>query len=244
MNETDAALVREIAPTGRLRAALNMGNPVLAHSHTAHERPAGVTIDLARAFGEQLGVPVELREYVSAGDAGAAVAAGEADVGFMAVDPKRAETLHFTAPYVSIDGCYLARADSPLRHESDVDRRGTKVVIGRGSAYGLFLARHLQAATLVEVPTSEEVADAMLADASIDVAAGVRQQLVADAKRLPGLRVLDGAYMTIMQAMCMARSRSPQARQLLDAFLAQQRAAGAIAQALARHGIEGATVLS
>lgn len=243
MKKPDPSLVREIAPTGRLRAALNMGNPVLAHSNTASERPAGVTIDLARAFGQLLGVEADLQEYASAGESGAAVARGDADIGFMAVDPKRAETLHFTAPYVSIDGCYLVRAGSPLRHEREVDRAGTKVVIGKGSAYGLFLARHLKAATLVEVPTSEEVANAMLADASIGVAAGVRQQLVADTKRLPDLRLLEGAYMTIMQAMCMARTRGPQAQQLLDDFLAGQRAAGAIVQALQRHGIEGATVL-
>jgi polar amino acid transport system substrate-binding protein len=241
--QPDPSLVREFAPTGRLRAALNMGNPVLAHSHTAQERPAGVTIDLSRAFAELLGVEVELLPFATAGDSGAALASGQADIGFMAVDPKRAETLHFTAPYVSIDGCYLVRADSPLRHESEVDRAGTKVVIGTGSAYGLFLARHLKAATLVEVPTSEEVPDALAADPELDVAAGVRQQLVADARRLPGVRLLEGSFMTILQAMAMPRARSAQAVQLLDDFLAQKRQAGFITQALARHGIEGATVL-
>ena len=108
----DPALIREIAPTGRLRASLNMGNPVLAHSRTAAERPAGVTIDLARSFAALLGVEVQFLEFDTPGKSGAAVAGGEADIGFLAVDPKRAEGLHFTAPYVQIDGCYLVRADS------------------------------------------------------------------------------------------------------------------------------------
>lgn len=238
----DPALIREIAPTGRLRAALNMGNPVLAHSRTASEKPAGVTIDLARRFAALLGVEVQFLEFDTPGKSGAAVAAGEADIGFLAVDPKRAEGLHFSAPYVQIDGCYLVRADSPLQHNDEVDRPGTRVVAGVGSAYALFLARHLQHARLVEVQTSEGVVDAFAADPSVDVAAGVRQQLMADARRVPGMRLLPGAFMTIQQAMALPRGRSAEAARLLELFIGEQRQSGFVQQALQRHGIEGATV--
>ncbi|HMA09461.1 MAG TPA: transporter substrate-binding domain-containing protein, partial [Ramlibacter sp.] len=121
----DTSLVREFAPTGRLRVALNMGNPVLAHSKTARERPAGVTIDLARAFASMLGVEVSFQEYDSAALSGAALADGLADVAFLAIDPKRAERIHFTSPYVEIEGCYLVRNDSALRDNSGVDQPGT-----------------------------------------------------------------------------------------------------------------------
>ncbi len=241
--QIDDSLIREFAPTGGLRAALNLGNPVLAQSQTCADKPAGVTIDLARKLAGLLGVDVQLQEYASAGLAGAALAAGQADVGFMAVDPKRAETLHFTAPYVQIEGCYAVRTDSPLQHNEEVDRPGIRVVVGTGSAYGLFLARHLKQAQLAEVPTSEEVADALVADPELDVAAGVRQQLVADLRRLPGLRLLPGAFMTIQQCMAMPRERSTEARRMLELFMGEQRASGFIAQALQRHGIEGVTAL-
>jgi len=241
--QPDPNLVREFAPTGRLRAALNLGNAVLAHSRTAAERPAGVTIDLAQRLAALLGVPAQLLQFDTAAKAGAALAAGEADIGFMAIDPKRAEAIHFTAPYVQIEGCYLVREGSPLRDNEEVDRPGTRVVAGEGSAYELFLSRQLRHAGLVKVATSEAVVDALAADPAIEVAAGVRQQLEADARRLGGLRLLPGRFMVIEQAMAMPRGRSAAARELLESFLAQQRRAGFVREALQRHGIEGATPL-
>jgi len=237
------SIVREFTPSGRLRAALNLGNAVLAHSHTASERPAGVTIDLARRFAALLGVEAELLEFDTAAKAGAAVAASQADIGFMAIDPKRAESVRFTTPYVHIEGCYLVRSDSALRSNDEVDRPGTRVVVGDGSAYHLFLARHLQQAGIVTVATSEEVVDTFLRDASLQVAAGVRQQLEADARRTGGVRLLPGRFMVIEQAMAMPRGRSAQAEQLLESFIAEQRRSGFVRDALQRHGIEGATAL-
>ena len=243
MQRPDPTLVRELAPTGGLRVALNMGNPVLAASRTSSERPAGVTIDLARAFAQLLGVDVRFLQCESAGVAGAAIAGGEADVGFMAIDPKRAETLHFTAPYVQIEGCHAVRIDSPLQTNEQVDDPNVRVVIGTGSAYGLFLQRTLQRAQIVQVPTSEEVVDRMLADETLHVAAGVRQQLLADLQRVPGLRLLPGAFMTIAQAMAVPRRCSGEALRVAETFMGEQRASGFIAAALQRHGIEGVTVL-
>ena len=159
----DLSLTREFAPTGRLRVALNMGNAVLAHSKTARERPAGVTIDLARAFAGLLGVEVSFQEYASAAHSGGALADGLADVGFLAIDPKRAERIHFTPPYVEIEGCYLVRTDSALQDNAAVDQPGTVLVVGDGSAYELFLSRTLKHARLIKVPTSEEVVQEMLA---------------------------------------------------------------------------------
>jgi len=239
----DDSVRRALAGTGRLRAALNLGNPVLASSRTAPERPAGVTVDLARACAAELGVEVELLSFEAAAPAAAALAAGQADIGFMAIDPQRAQTLAFTEAYVEIEGCYLVREDSALRANEEVDRAGHRVLIGRGSAYGLFLARHLQHAALVEVPTSEEVPAALRADPTLDVAAGVRQQLEADARRLGGVRLLPGRFMVIRQAMALPRARGEPARAWLEDFIARHRASGFVREALARHGIEGATAL-
>jgi len=239
----EPSVIREFTPTGRLRAALNLGNAVLAHSRTAAERPAGVTIDLARRFAALLGVEAHLLQFETAAASGAAVAAGEADIGFMAIDPKRAERIHFTSPYVQIEGCYLVRDGSPLRANEEVDRAGTRIVVGDGSAYQLFLSRTLQQATLIKVATSEAVVDAFLADSQAQAAAGVRQQLEADARRAGGVRLLPGRFMVIEQAMAMPRGRSAQARQVLESFIAGQRRSGFVREALQRHGIEGATAL-
>ena len=236
-----ANLVKEFAPTGRLRASLNMGNPVLAHSHTASEKPAGVTIDLSREFARELGVAVDFLQFDTAAKSVAALAAGDADIGFMAIDPLRAETTHFTPAYVQIEGYYLVREDSPIRTNAEVDRDGIRIVVGAGSAYGLYLQRHIQHATLVPVPTSEAVVDAMLQD-GLDVSAGVKQGLEADARRIGGLRLLGERFMVINQAMAMPKTRSAAAAAFLDDFVARMKRSGFVAASLARHAIVGAAV--
>ena len=237
----DPAVIRELAPTGVLRAALNLGNAVLAHSRTSTERPAGVTIDLARELGRRLGLAVTFSEFDKPGKALAAVSGEQADIGFLAVDPERAQGVSFTSPYVQIEGSYLVPEDSPIRRNEEVDAPGMRVVVGSSSAYELFLKRHLQHAELVRVDKSGLVVDAML-EQGHPVAAGVRQQLEKDAARVGGVRVLDGRFMVIEQAMVQPRSRSAAARELLSAFVQDMKRSGFVAAALARHGITGAKV--
>jgi polar amino acid transport system substrate-binding protein len=236
-----SSLVRQFAPTGVLRASLNMGNPVLAHSRTATEKPAGVSIDLARELARELGVQAGFLQFENAARSVDALAAGSADVGFMAIDPLRANSIQFTAAYVQIEGAYLVPQDSPLTANEQVDQSGTTIVVGAGSAYALYLKRALQHATMLEVPTSEAVVDAMLAGGQ-PVAAGVRQQLESDAKRVGGVRVLDGRFMVINQAMALPRERSGEAYAYLADFVERMKRNGFVAQALQRHGIRGAKV--
>ena len=237
----DRSLVEEFAPTGSLRASLNLGNPVLARSRTAPEKPAGVTIDLARQFARELGVGVAFLEFGTAAKSLEALTEARADIGFMAIDPLRAAGIHFTPAYVQIEGCYLVADESPIRANEDVDRAGVQVVVGAGSAYELFLSRTLKNAGLLKVATSEGVVDAMR-EGGLPVAAGVKQQLQADARRNGGLRLLEGRFMVIHQAMAMPKGRSAAAMSFLDAFVSRMKTTGFVAAALARHGIEGAAV--
>jgi polar amino acid transport system substrate-binding protein len=236
-----ASLARDFAPTGSLRASLNMGNPVLAHSRTSSDKPAGVSIDLSRELARELGVPASFLQFDTAARSVAAVGGGEADIGFMAIDPLRADKIQFSAAYVQIEGAYLVPAASPVKSNDEVDRAGTTIVVGAGSAYELYLSRNIKQATLLKVPTSEAVVDAMLAGQH-PVAAGVRQQLEADAKRVAGVRVLEGRFMVINQAMAMPRTRSEAAQAYLADFVERMKRSGFVAESLKRHGIEGAKV--
>jgi polar amino acid transport system substrate-binding protein len=139
-----------------------------------------------------------------------------------------------------IEGAYLVPRDSPIRGNADVDRDGVRVVVGAGSAYDLYLSRELKRAQLVRAPTSPMVVDVMVAQ-KMDVAAGVKQQLEADAKRVPDVRLLDGRFMVINQAMATPKGRPAGARYLAE-FVEEMKASGFVAAALARHGIEGATI--
>jgi len=228
------------APTGRLRASINLGNPILAHRDVQGE-PGGVSVDLARELARRLGVEAELAVFDTAAKSVEAVRAGQADVGFFAIDPLRGEGIAFTAPYVLIEGSYLVREDSPITDNVQVDRDGVSVAVGQGSAYDLFLTRELQAARIVRAPSSPAVVGTFL-EQSLDVAAGVRQQLEADAQRLPGLRLLPGRFMVIQQAMGLAKDRPEAAARLLREFVEEMKAQGFVAEAMRRHGVQGASV--
>jgi len=232
--------VSELAPTGKLRAAINFGNPVLASKDPASGEPRGVSVDLARELARRLGVPLAIVTYPAAGQVVEGLKSGAWDVAFLAIDPARAVDIDYTAAYVVIEGSYLVRESSAIRSNAEVDREGTRVAVGKGSAYDLFLSRELRKAAIVRAPTSPQVTDFFLAN-HLDVAAGVKQQLEADAKRVGGVRLLDGHFMVINQAMGTPKGRPTGAKYLRD-FVEDAKASGFVAAALARHGIEGASV--
>jgi polar amino acid transport system substrate-binding protein len=232
-------VVRALAPGGTLRAAINYGNPILARRDDDGQ-PVGVSVDLARNLAARLGVPVQLVPFEAAGKVVEAGRSGGWDIAFVAIDPQRGQDLLQTHPYVIIEGAYLVRADSPIRRNEEVDRDGNRIAVGKGSAYDLFLSRELKRARIVYAPTSPAVTD-LFVEQKLDVAAGVRQQLEADARRRPGLRVLDGRFMVIQQAMATPRGREAGVR-YLNEYVEAMKASGFVAEALRRHGIEGAAV--
>jgi polar amino acid transport system substrate-binding protein len=240
MANTQLQLLDEFMPKGKLRASINLGNPILANRDQNGE-PCGVSVDLACAFAAKLGAPLELVMFDAAGKAADALKHEEVDIGFLAIDPLRAQSIAFTPPYVVIEGAYLVKADSPVQSNEEVDNPGTRVVVGKGSAYDLFLTRSLQAAQILRSPTSPTVVDTFITERA-DVAAGVKQQLQQDAQRLTGLRLLPGRFMVINQAMGMPVKRSESALAFLSDFIEEMKSNGFVEEALRRHGIEGAAV--
>ncbi len=230
----------DLAPTGTLRAAINFGNPILAARDPSTGEPRGVSVDLSRELARRLGVPVQFVTYDAAGKVVEGLKSGAWDVAYVAIDPARAVDISYSAAYVVIEGAYLVPQDSPIRSNAEVDRPGVRVVVGAGSAYDLFLSRNLKSAQIVRAPTSPAVTDMVLAQ-RLDVAAGVKQQLEADARRLPGVRLLEGRFMVINQAMGTPRGRDAGAKYLRE-FVEEMKASGFVAQALARHRVEGASV--
>lgn len=237
----DRPIVAAFTPTGKLRASINLGNPILAGRDAVSGEPSGVSVDLARALAEHLAVELELVVFDTAGKSVQAVSVERADVGFFAVDPLRGESIAFTAPYLLIEGFYLVREDSAIQHNEDVDQRHNRVVVGKGSAYDLFLSRELKAAQIVRAPSSPAVVQTFL-EQNLEVAAGVKQQLEADVQATPGLRLLEERFMVIRQAMGLPKRRGEQAAAVLRRFVETMKASGLIAESLARHGIAGASI--
>lgn len=241
MTNTASSLAHTFAPTGELRVAINVGNPILARRHPETGQPEGVSIDLATKLAERLGLPLRWVVFEAASKSVEAVAAEEADVGFFAIDPLRGAAIAFTAPYLLIQGAYMVKQESPLQSKDEVDRAEHTVVVGKGSAYDLYLSRELKQAQLVRSPTSPEVVSYFLEHAH-DVAAGVKPQLEAELRRTPGVRMLPGHFMVISQAMGLPKNRGEAAAVYLHQFVEDMKVFGVVSQSMARHRIDGATL--
>ncbi len=225
-----AGIVTDLAPSGVLRAALNLNNPVLVQGTPA--APSGVTVDIGREIAARLGVPVEFRCFPGARDSFTATAAGQADICFLAVEPARAAQIAFTAPYVLIEGVYAVPDQSPLTTPGEVDRPGVRIGVKEGSAYDLFLTRTLRNATVVR---GDEGTAVFLAE-HLEAAAGVREPMTEFVAAHPGCRLIEDRFMEIPQAVGTAKSRRAESTRFLRELVEELKSAGFVADALRRSG--------
>jgi polar amino acid transport system substrate-binding protein len=229
-------IAADLAPTGVLRASINLGNPVLAQG--TPEEPRGVTVDLAREVAARLGLPIELVCFDAARKSFEAMAAGGADLCFLAVEPAREAEVAFTAPYVVIEGVFAVPEDSAVRSPADADQPGVRIGVKRGSAYDLYLTRTLRHATIVR---GDEGVDVFLA-AGLEAGAGIRQPVTAFVQDHPGLRVVDERFMQIRQAVGTTTTRRPESVAFLRETVEALKASGFVLESLRRSGQPDATV--
>lgn len=230
-----------LCPTGKLRAAINLGNPILANLNAATQRAFGVSVDLAQELAKRLQVELELVVVTGAAKSVAALNEQQADVGFFAIDPLRGAEIAFTAPYVLIEGCYLVQQDSPIQNNEQVDVVGNRIAVGTGSAYDLFLSREIKHAHIVREPNVSAVVEAFLAQ-NLEVAAGIKQALQSKAQSDPNLRLLDGHFMVIEQAMGVPKRYGAEAADYVSTFVSEMKRSGFVAASMAKHGVNGASV--
>lgn len=227
-SEISAGIRADLAPTGSLRASINLGNPVLAQG--TPDAPRGVSVAIAREVAARLGVPVSFVVFDAARKSFEAMASGRADICFLAIEPVREEQVAFTDPYVEIEGVYAVPVGSPITSVADVDRPGVRIGVNQGSAYDLFLTRTLTAATLVR---GDEGVDVFRSQ-GLEVAAGVRQPMTEVVAADPGLRMIDERFMAIRQAVGTTRDRRPETVAFLRSVVAELRENGFVEKALAQ----------
>jgi len=218
---------KELAPSGTLRVGINLGNPVLAQGTPAD--PRGVTVDLARELSKRIDAPIAISTFDAAGKTFEALKAGKLDLIFLAIEPVRAAEIEFTPPYVLIEGVYLVPANSPLKTVADVDRAGVRIGVNKNSAYDLFLTRTLKHAELVRGESGIKLFEQQ----KLEAAAGIRQPLTAYAKAHSEVRLIDGRFMEIRQAMGVPKGRLAGARYLRN-FIEEMKAGGFVEGALRR----------
>jgi len=227
----------ELAPTGVLRAGINMGNFLLVTGRTPEGDPDGVSPDLARAIAARLEVPVTLVPFRSPGELGDAVGTNAWDICLIGAEPQRAEKIEFTAAYAEIEATYLVPPGSPITTIAEVDRPGVRIAVSARSAYGLWLDRNIAHATLIRLESGASVFDRFVAD-GLDALAGLRPGLIEDIQKLPGARVLDGRFATVQQAVGTAKTNAAGAA-FLRGFVEEAKASGIVAGLIAKHEVEG-----
>jgi len=230
MRAAAAETVRDLAPAGVLRTAINLGNPVL--NQGPPEAPRGVTVDIAREIAARLGVPAEFLCFGAARESFAAIRSGHADICFLAIEPARAAEVAFTAPYLLIEGVYAVPAGSPLAAVGDIDRPGVRIGVKQGSAYDLFLTRTLRHATVVRGAEGTGV----FVNENLEAGAGVREPVTEFVASHPGYRLIEGRFMEIRQAVGTAKTKRPQTTRFLYGVVEELKASGFVADALRRSG--------
>ena len=232
--------ISELAPTGVLRAGINLGNFLLVSGSSPAGEPEGVAPDMAREIAQRLGVPVAYVPYARPGELADAAGTGVWDIGLIAAEPARAETIAFSPAYAEIEATYLVPADSPLASIADVDRPGVRIAIAARSAYDLWLSRHLRHAELVRSASLDASFEQFVAD-RLDALAGLRPRLLQDLAKLPGARILDGRFTAVQQAVGTAQG-NPAGAAFLREFVEEAKASGLVARLIERHKVRGLSV--
>lgn len=240
MPEPSSAARSELAPTGTLRAGLNMSNFLLTRTDPAAGKPAGVAADLAHELGRRLGVPVELVPYPNPGALADDAKSGKWDVGFLGAEPQRANEIDFTPAYVEIEATYLVPPGSPLKSIEDVDKEGIRIAVPTRSAYELYLTRTLKHAKLVHEKGADNALKRLIDD-KLDALAGLRPRLITDQSNLAGSRILEGRFTAVQQAAGTPKGRSAGAQYLRE-FIEDVKASGLVAKTIEKNNIHGLTV--
>lgn len=230
----------ELAPSGKLRVAINYGNPVLASRNPQTGELQGVAVGVSRQLGRELGAAVELVGYDTVAKLVAASEVSTWDVAFLAVAPARAGELAFTAPYMEVEVTYLVPQQSELRTAPDVDRAGVRIALQEKNAADLFLSKNLKRASLVRT-LDEMGAFELLKAGAAEAFASNKQRLLSVVKSNPGYRVLEGRFATIQHAVAVPIGRRAAAACLRD-FIEDLKASGFVRRALEEAGAHGVVV--
>ncbi|MCX7383722.1 MAG: transporter substrate-binding domain-containing protein [Alphaproteobacteria bacterium] len=237
MNPT---ILAQLAPTGVLRAGINMSNFLLVTGRGPNGEPDGVSPGMARAVAERLGVPVQYVPFPKPGELADAVGTGVWDIGLIGAEPQRAEKIAFSAAYAEIEATYMVPAGSPITSIAEVDRPGVRISVTARAAYELWLARNIKHATLVHAD-SLDGSMKLFVEQGLEALAGLKPKLLTDVTTIPGARILEGQFSAVQQAIGTARANT-EAAAFLAAFVEEAKASGLVARLIAQHQVRGLSV--
>jgi polar amino acid transport system substrate-binding protein len=233
-------VVSELAPTGVLRAGINMSNFLLVTGKTASGDPQGVAPDMAAEIASRLNVPVAYVKYERPSILADAAGTNAWDIGLIGAEPQRAAKITFTAAYCEIEATYLVQPNSPFQTVGDVDHAGARIAVRRGAAYDLWLERNIKHAAVLRSDSAEGPLDQFIAE-KLEALAGLRPGLLGDVKKVPGGKILPGNFMTVQQAIGTAKPNTAGAK-FLSEFVEEAKKSGFVAGLIEKHHVKGLSV--
>lgn len=231
----------ELAPTGKLRAGMNLGNALFTTKDAVTGELRGVSVDLMRELASRLGVPVDWVVHATPGDVADAVDKGTWDVAILAIAQARAQTIAFSPAMTEIEATYVVRKDSVLRSVGQVDASGIRISAPEKAGYELYLTQTLRNATLTRTKGFQASLD-LFKERRADALAGLRPTLLASMDKMPDARLLEGKFMTVNHGFCTPRERRA-AAEYLKAFVEEMNASGFVARSIERHGVQGLSAI-
>lgn len=237
MSDVSAEVIAQLAPTGVLRAGINMSNFLLVVDKSPSGDPIGPSPSMAAAIADALGVPLKLIPYDNPSAIAAAAGTGAWDIGNIGAEPQRAAVMDFTAAYAEIQATYLVPPGSTIQSVDDVDRPGNRISVSKGSAYGLWLENNIKQAELKPVEGGDAAFDQFVND-GMEAYASLRPRLITEAEKMPGSRILDGQFAAVQQAVGVNKGNDAAYLWLKD-FVEASKANGLVASFIDTFGVQG-----
>ena len=232
----DAARV-ELAPSGKLRAGMNLGNALFTTKDPATGELRGVSVDLMRELASRFGVSVDFVVHATPGDVADAVEKGTWDVAILAIAQARAQKIAFSPPITEIEATYVVHKDSALRSVWQVDTSGIRISAPEKAGYELYLTQTLRNATLIRTKGFRASID-LFNERRAEALAGLKPALLESMDKMPDARLLEGKFMTVNHGLGTPRERRA-AAEYLKAFVEEMNASGFVARSIERHGVQG-----
>ncbi len=236
----DKNIVAELAPTGTLRAGINLSNFLLVTGRTPSGDPVGVAPDMAAEIARRLGVPLKLVPFKSPGELADKVGTDTWDIGLIADEPARAAVIGFAPAYVEIEATYIVSGASAIKTSAEVDQKGVRIVVAARTAYDLWLTANIKNATLLHTEGAAAAFE-QFKNGGADALAGLRPGLIGDVEKLPGARLLEDRFTTVQQAIGTARANSAGIAFLRD-FVNEAKRSGLVASLIEKHKVRGLSV--
>jgi polar amino acid transport system substrate-binding protein len=233
--------IADLVQAGKLRAGIGVVAPHWAVKDPTTGELRGMAVDVGRALATHLGIAFVPVEYAGPPLVLGGLKTGEWDVGFLSVDPARANLVEFSIPYMEIDATYVLPAGSAIQRIADADRPNLRIAVTRNSAEWNVLKDQVKQAKPEIVETVNDGFE-LLRAGNADALAIPRPTALLVSGRLPGSRVLDDRFFTALGAMAVPKGQSAHLAYFSE-FIEQAKASGLIQQAIERNNVRGVRAL-